>query len=52
MSLHVYCNGVLFFYSKKEENISRTENVMDTNTLETNQINEAGLTEEIGRAHV
>lgn len=46
MSLHVYCNGVLFFYSKKEENISRTENVMDTNTLETNQINEAGLTEE------
>ena len=49
MSLHVYCNGVLFFYSKKEENISRTENVMDTNTLETNQINEAGLTEEDAR---
>ena len=50
MSLHVYCNGVLFFYSKKEENISRTENVMDTNTLETNQINEAGLTEENARS--
>lgn len=50
MSLHVYCNGVLFFYSKKEENISRTENVMDTNTLETNQINEAGLTEEDARS--
>ena len=49
MSLHVYCNEVLFFYSKKEENISRTENVMDTNTLETNQINEAGLTEEDAR---
>lgn len=49
MSLHVYCNGVLFFYSKKEENIGRTENVMDTNTLETNQINEAGLTEEDAR---
>ena len=49
MSLHVYCNGVLFFYSKKEENISRTENVMDTNTLETNQINETGLTEEDAR---
>lgn len=49
MSLHVYCNGVLFFYSKKEEDISRTENVMDTNTLETNQINEAGLTEEDAR---
>ena len=49
MSLHVYCNGVLFFYSKKEENISRTENVMDTKTLETNQINEAGLTEEDAR---
>lgn len=49
MSLHVYCNGVLFFYSKKEENISRTENVMDTNTLETNQINEAGFTEEDAR---
>lgn len=49
MSLHVYCNRVLFFYSKKEENISRTENVMDTNTLETNQINEAGLTEEDAR---
>lgn len=49
MSLHVYCNGVLFFYSKKEENISRTENVMDTNTLENNQINEAGLTEEDAR---
>lgn len=49
MSLHVYCNGVLFFYSKKEENISRTENVMDTNTLETNQINEAGITEEDAR---
>lgn len=49
MSLHVYCNGVLFFYSKKGENISRTENVMDTNTLETNQINESGLTEEDAR---
>lgn len=49
MSVHVYCNGVLFFYSKKGENISRTENVMDTNTLETNQINEAGLTEEDAR---
>ena len=34
---------------QKEENISRTENVMDTNTLETNQINEAGLTEEDAR---
>ena len=37
------------FTVKKEENISRTENVMDTNTLETNQINEAGLTEEDAR---
>ena len=37
------------FTVKNEENISRTENVMDTNTLETNQINEAGLTEEDAR---